>query len=87
MSAQVGTSSLPERLRCEAYAVIKASALNPKRRHPCYMVEITLKCTHLMSRTPGMMVSVSSYYSKGIRWLAGGGNDRTEFGMRARFGR
>jgi len=30
MSAQVGTSSLPERLRCEAYAAMKASALDPE---------------------------------------------------------
>ena len=51
MSTHVGTSIFPDRLRCDAYADMKASALeyylSPKKICLCY--------THLMSRTPGML--------------------------------
>lgn len=73
MSAQVGTSSFPERLRCEAYAVMKASALNPKPCHPEYMVERTTGRTHLMSRTPGMAVEMNGDYLKAFVGLRAGG--------------
>jgi len=73
MSAQVGTSSFPERLRCEAYAVMKASALNPKSYHPDYTVERTPERTHLMSRTPGMAVGMNGDYLKTFVGLRAGG--------------
>ena len=87
MSAQAGTSSFPERLRCEAYAVMKASALNAKPCHPDYMAERTTERTHLMSRTPGMTVGVNGDYLKAFVGLRAGGMMRTVFGTCTEFGK
>lgn len=65
-STQVGTSSLPERFRWDAYAEMKASALfkTVVSQHNVRSVSITFHDNskhgaHLMSRTPGILSGVN----------------------------
>ena len=81
-STQVGTSSLPERLRWDAYAEMKASALIDIVVSLCQRTGFhnnDKDGAHLMSRTPGILSCVErrrDYLEDGAEWdgrVVGGG--------------